>query len=188
MQKALFPIYDIYRFFVSRNERGNGFTSIGDYVDTLAHRLEDYILKKSKERLIAAASKSNRNIRTEKRQKLKNRNGKKNNCIDTSSTKLVRLHKGKSWHERNIRKENESLLIVAQNNAIRINYIKCKSIISNKIATVDYVAAKMKRNKLVQNKYKNENHKIFIYFRDTNEPPNSIGSTNPGQKSKPSID
>ena len=49
--------------------------------------------KKSKETLITAPSNRNVCIRTNRKTpKLQNRNGQKNNCIDTSSDKLPRLH------------------------------------------------------------------------------------------------
>ena len=60
---------------------------------------------------------------TEKRQK--------NNCIDISSDKLGRLQTRKPRQKwlRNVTctREIESILIAAQNNAIRTNYIKAKT-------------------------------------------------------------
>ena len=47
-------------------------------------------------RLITAAG--NTCVHTEKQEKLENGNGKKNNCMDTSSDKLTRLHRRRPGH------------------------------------------------------------------------------------------
>ena len=56
------------------------------------------------------------------------RNGEKNNCMDTLNDKLVRLHTKNldMAKKRNLKRESESLLIVAQDNAIRMSYIQAK--------------------------------------------------------------
>ena len=46
--------------------------------------------------------------------------------MDISSDKLVRLHMRRPGHNYNLKRETKSLLITAQNKAIRINYIKAK--------------------------------------------------------------
>ena len=65
-----------------------------------------------------------------KNKKLKKTNGKKNHCMDASSNKLERLH-NMTWTcdliRGNLKRESESLLIVAQNNTIRTNYIMMKT-------------------------------------------------------------
>ena len=76
---------------MSRKGR-KGFASIEGCVNTFIHGLEDYI-KKRKERLITVANNNSGNMRIiEKQQKLENINGKKNNCMDTSSDTLVTLN------------------------------------------------------------------------------------------------
>ena len=97
-------------------------------VDTSIHRLEDYI-KKNKERLITA----NRN----------NRNNTKNNRITITrkqkweeqqlyrhfkrQTSEILTEKSWTWLRKgNLLRETESLLIAAQNNAIRTQYIKAE--------------------------------------------------------------
>ena len=91
--------------------------------DTSIQWLKDYI-KKSKERLITAASNSNCNRRTNQ-QSLESKEVKKNSCMDTSTEEIEyeitwrRFRKGKL-------KRSEFLLIAAQNNAIRTNYISVK--------------------------------------------------------------
>ena len=54
------------------------------------------ILKTGKERLMSVAKNSIGSIKTEKRQKLENRNGKKKYCIGVLSDILARLHT--RWH------------------------------------------------------------------------------------------
>ena len=59
---------------------------------------------------------------SEKQQKLENKNGKKNNCMDTKSVKLARLlmrRWGHGQEKETLKKETESLLTADQNNAIR---------------------------------------------------------------------
>ena len=85
---------DIDRLYVSRKGGGRGLANIENYVETLIRGHEEYI-KKSKERLIIAVSNNNSNIRTDRKQnKLKpeKRNGKKNNCMNTSSDKMARVY------------------------------------------------------------------------------------------------
>ena len=53
----------------------------------------------------------------------------KNNCMGISSDKQAKSHWRKLVHGKrkgNLKRETESLLIAAQNNAIKINYIKAR--------------------------------------------------------------
>ena len=50
------------KLYMSRKEAGKGFASIEDWIDTTIQGLKEYT-KKSKERLNAAASNKNTNIR-----------------------------------------------------------------------------------------------------------------------------
>ena len=65
MDKALHPRDDIDIQDVSRKEGGIGLASIQDSIDASIRGLENHI-KKSKERLITAASCSTDNIRTDR--------------------------------------------------------------------------------------------------------------------------
>ena len=60
-------------------------------MDGAIQKPEEYI-NKSKERLITAVSNSNNNRKTEIKKNLGNKNGKKNNYMDTLSDKLRTLH------------------------------------------------------------------------------------------------
>ena len=99
-----------HRLTVSRKERGGGLTNIVDCIDASLQGPKNYI-KKSKERLITVASNSLSNIRTVKQQKLENRNGKRNNCMDISSNKLARLHtrRPRYGYEKDISREKLKL-------------------------------------------------------------------------------
>ena len=92
------------------------------------HQYEDCI-KKGKERLITAASNHVSNSRRKQQQKLENRNGKKNNCMNISSNKLAKSYKRIPEHgyeKETLRDKLNLFLIAAQNKAIRTNYITAK--------------------------------------------------------------
>ena len=59
--------------------------------------------------------------------------------MDISSDKLVKPHTRRHARNGNFKRETKSLLITAQNNAIRTTYIKIKIDTVNRIASVDYV-------------------------------------------------
>ena len=76
--------------------------------------------KKRGERLITVPS----NNKDKARMNItKTKNRKKNSCIFSSNNKQVKFHPRKLGRE-NLERETKSLLIAAQNNAIRTNYIK----------------------------------------------------------------
>ena len=62
----------------------------------------------------------------EQPQKLGNRNIKKNKSVNISSDKLAKSHARIWLQKQNLKIENKFLLIVAQKNAMRANYIKAK--------------------------------------------------------------
>ena len=83
--------------------------------------------------------------------------------MDTSNDKLERLHMTWTWLRKgNLKRETESLIIAAQNNAIRINYIKAKidktqqnskrRLCGDRDETVNHVLCKC--SKLAQREYK----------------------------------
>ena len=102
MHKALHPRYDVDRLWLSRKEKEKGLSSIQESVDSSIWRLEDYI-QKCWGRLIAVNRNntvSTNNNRTNITGKQKN--GKKNNCMDISSDKQEKSHTrkfGQSWLE-----------------------------------------------------------------------------------------
>ena len=128
IHKALHPRDHVDRQYVSRREGGRGFANIEESVNTNIQRLEDHKEKRGG-RLITAT---------------------RNNTNDTgtSGTTIIRKHKwkekqlngrlklltsdishGKTWtwlKKGNLTRETKSLLIAAQNNAIRTNHIKAR--------------------------------------------------------------
>ena len=90
---------------------------------------EDYI-KKSKERLITEASNSTYNIKTSrittKTRKLKWKEKQLYGDFKRQTSEIS-LEKTRMWQRKeNLKREDESFLITAQNNAIRTNCIKAK--------------------------------------------------------------
>ena len=128
MHKALHRIDDVDRLYVSRKEGGRGLASIEDSVDASIQRLEDYI-KKHEGGLITAIRNDTVNtmdnrmtITTKQKWKEKQLYGRFKRLINNISHEKTRtwLRKG------NFKREIESLLIAAQNNAIRTNHIKAR--------------------------------------------------------------
>ena len=124
--KALHHKYYVDRLYLPRKEGGRGLNSIEDSVDTSIQRLVDYI------------EKHERGLITDNRNKM-------DNTIDNRMTKTRKQKwEEKQLHERfkrlinnishekawtwlrkgNSKRETESLLMVAQNSAIRTNHIK----------------------------------------------------------------
>ena len=128
MHKALHPRDDVDRLYVSRTEGGRWFARIEDSVDASIQRLEDY-LEKHELRLITVIRTDTDNtiddrMTTTRKQKwegkqLYGRFKRLRNNISHQKT-LTWLWKG------NQKREMESLLIVAQDNAIRTNHIKAR--------------------------------------------------------------
>ena len=103
IHKALHPRDDVDRLSVSRKEGGRGLASIEDSVDASIQRLEGYITRKQK---------------WEEKQL--------NGCFKRLINNI--LH-DKTWtwlSKWNLKRETESLLIAAQNNAVRNNHMKVR--------------------------------------------------------------
>ena len=141
MHKTLHPRDNVNRPFVSR-KGGRGYTNIQDSVDASIERLEDYI-KKCGGRLITTTGNNTDNssfnrTKITRKQKWK---GKQLCGHSKRQTKEISHEKTSTWLRKgNFKRENGSLLITAQNNAIRTNYVKAK------IANVNYVVIEMKRS------------------------------------------
>ena len=112
MHKSLHSRDDVDRLYVSRKERGRGLASIEDSADASIQRLEDYI-ENHERGLITATRNDTDNTVDDRMTTTSNKNGRKNNLNDW-------LRKG------NLKRETESLLIVAQDNAIRTNHIEVR--------------------------------------------------------------
>ena len=128
MCKALHPRDDVDRLYVSRKEEGRGLASIEDSVDTSIHRLENYI-QKHEEGLITATrhetQKTMNNWMTITRKQ--KREGKQ---LYSRFKRLINnISHDKTWtwlRKGNFKRETESLLIAATDNAMRTNHIKAR--------------------------------------------------------------
>ena len=127
MHKALHPSDDVDRLYVSRKQGGRGLASIEDTVGASIQRLEDYI-EKHEWRLITTIRNDTDNTINERMTTRKQKwEGKQlygrfkhliNNILHQKT--WTRLRKG------NLKRETESLLVAAQDNAIRTNHIKAR--------------------------------------------------------------
>ena len=123
IHKVLHPRDHVDRLYVSRKEGGRGLANIEDSVDASIQQLEDYI-QNHDGRLIRAIRKDNDNtmdnrITITRKQKLEGKQlyGRIKRLINNIShdKTWIWLRKG------NFKRETESRLIAAQNNAIRTN-------------------------------------------------------------------
>ena len=126
MHKALQPRDDVDRLYVSRKEGGRGLASIEDSVNVSIQRLEDYT-QKHDGGLITAIGNDNDDTmdnRITRKQKWEGKQlyGRFKRLINNISHDKTRtwLRKG------NFKRETESLLIAAQDNAIRTNHIRAR--------------------------------------------------------------
>ena len=128
MQKALHPRDDVDRLYISRKEEGRGLTSIEDSLDASIQRLEDYI-EKLERGLITTIRNDTYNtiderMTTTRKQKLEGKQlyGRFKRLIN-----IISREKTWTWLRKgNLKRETESLLIAAQDNAIRTNHMKAR--------------------------------------------------------------
>ena len=128
MHKALHPRDDVDRLYVSRKEGGRGLTSIEDSVDASIQRLEDYIQSHNGGQITAIRNDiddtmDNRMTKTRKQKwEEKQLYGRFKRLINNIS-------RDKTWawlRKRNFKRETESFLVAAENNAVRTNHIKTR--------------------------------------------------------------
>ena len=129
MDKALHPRDDVDRLYVSRKEGGRVLTSIKDSVDASVQRLEDYI-EKHEWRLITARARSNTDdTKTNKPEITRKQRWEEKQLYRRFKRLTNDISHEKTWtwlKKGSLMRETESLLITAQNNAVRTNYIKTK--------------------------------------------------------------
>ena len=128
MHKALHPRDDTDRLYVSRNEAGRGFASIEDSVDTSIRGLKDNI-KKSKERLITAAKNNKNNKKINRTTVTRKQKWEEKQLSGYFKRQTSEISHEKTWtwiRKGKLCREAESLLLAAQNNAIRTNYVEAK--------------------------------------------------------------
>ena len=164
MHKALHPRDDVDRLYVSRKEGGRGLSSIKNSVDTLIQQLKDYI-EKHKGGLITSI-RNNTDITIDDRMTITRKQKWDKKQLYGHFKRLINtiLHQ-KTWtwlRKGNLKRETVSLLIVAQNNAIRINHIKAMidktqknskyRLCGDRDKTINHIISKC--SKLTQKEYK----------------------------------
>ena len=128
MHKALHPRDDVDRLYVSRKEGGRLLASIEDTVDASIQRIEDYIEKHERGLIRTIRNDTDNSIdeimTTTRQQKWEGKqlNGRFKRLINNISHQ-------KTWtwlRKGNLKRESESLLTTAQDNAMRTNHIKAR--------------------------------------------------------------
>ena len=162
MYKALHPRDDVDS--VPRKEGGRGLASIEDSVDTSIQRLEDYI-EKHKRGLITAI-RNNTDNTIDNRMTITRKEKWAGKQLYGRFKRLINnISYDKTWtwlRKGNFTIETESLLIVAQNNAIRTNDIKARTdktqqnskcrLCGNRDETINHIISEC--SKLAQKEYK----------------------------------
>ena len=127
MHKALHPRDNIDRLYVPRKDGGRGLASIEDSVDSSIQRLEDYIEKH--ERGLITAIRNNTDNTIDDRMTTRKQKWEKKQLYGRFKRLINNISHQKTWtwlSKGNLKRETESLLIAAQDNAIRTNNIKAR--------------------------------------------------------------
>ena len=127
MHKALHPRDDVDRLYVSRKEGGRGLASIEDSVDAFIHRLENYIQKHGG--LITATRHETENTMNNRMTVTRKQKWEGKQLYGRFKRLINNISHNKTWtwlRKGNFKRETESLLIAAQDNAIRTNHIKTR--------------------------------------------------------------
>ena len=128
IHKALHPRDDVDRLFVSRKERGRGFASIEDSVEASIQRLEDYKQKHDGGMITAIRNDDDKTM--DIRMTITRKQKWEGKLLCGRFKRLINtISHDKTWtwlRKGNFRIKTESLLLAAQNNAIRTNHIKAR--------------------------------------------------------------
>ena len=127
MHKAIHPRDDVDRLYVSRKEGGRGLASIEDTVDASIQRLEDYIEKHERGLITTNRVDTDNTINERMTTRKQKWEGKK--LYGHFKRLINNISHQKTWtwlRKGNLKRETESLLIAAQDNAIRTNHIKAR--------------------------------------------------------------
>ena len=164
MHKALNPRDDVDRVYVSRKEEGRGLASIEDSVDASIQQLEDYI-QKNDGGLITAIIKDTDNSMDNRMTLTRKQKWEGKQLYRRLNWLINNISHDKTWtwlRKINPWRETESLLIAAQNNAIRSNHIKARIDKTQKISkcrlcgdrdeTINHIISEC--SKLTQKEYK----------------------------------
>ena len=124
MHKPLYPRDDVDRLYVSRKEGGRGLASTEDSVDASIQRLEDYIQKHNGGLITATRNDTNNTMDNIMNITRKQKREGKNSMVGLND-----ISHDKTWtwlRKGNFKRETESLLIAAQDKAVRTNHIKVR--------------------------------------------------------------
>ena len=127
MHKALHPRDDVDRLNVSRKEGGRGLANTEDSVRA-SIRLEDYIEKYERGLITAIINNTDNTI--DNRMTITRKQKWDEKQLYGHFKRLINnISHDKTWtwlRKGNLKRERESLLMAAQNNAIRTNHIKAR--------------------------------------------------------------
>ena len=124
----MYPRDDVDRLYVSRKEGGRGLTNIEDSVDASIQRLEDCI-GKHEGGLFTAIRNNTDNMVDNRMTITRKQKGEEKQLYRRFKRLINSISHQKTWtwlRKGNFKKETESLLIAAQNNAKRTNHIKTR--------------------------------------------------------------
>ena len=128
MHKTLHPRDDVDRLYVSRKEGRSGLARIEDTVDASIQRLEDYI-EKHERGLISTIRVDTDNTINERMTTTRKQKWEGKQLYDRFKRLINNILHQKTWtwlRKGNLTRETVSLLIAAQDNAIRTNHIKAR--------------------------------------------------------------
>ena len=127
IHKALHPRDDVDRLYVSRKEGGRGLTSIEDSVDASIQRFKDYLGKHDGGLFTAIRNDTDNTI--DIRMTITRKKWEEKQLFGRFKRLINNISHQKTWtwlRKKNLKRETESLLIAAKDNAIRTNYIKTR--------------------------------------------------------------
>ena len=128
MHKALHPRDDVDRLYVSRKEGGRGLSTIEGTVDASIQQLEDYI-EKHERGLITTIRNDTDNTINERMTTTRKQKSEGKQLSGRFKRLINNISHQKTWtwlRKGNLKRETESHLIAAQENAIRTNHIKAR--------------------------------------------------------------
>ena len=128
MHKGLHPRDGVDRLYVSRKEGGRGLANIEDSVDASIQRLKDYI-QKHEGGLITTTRNDTENTMNNRMTITRKQRWEGKQLYGRFKRLINNISHEKTWtwlRKGNFKGETESLLIAAQDNAIRTNHIKAR--------------------------------------------------------------
>ena len=134
MHKALHPKSDVDRLYLPRNEGGRGLQSAQDTIELAILGLDNYVRNSHEKLMTAAREDSNEDLETEQEFKQRKHCERKGRWCEKvlhgqyprQTKDLVPKESCRWLKEGNIKRETESLIFAAQEEALRKNQIKAK--------------------------------------------------------------